>query len=89
MNIVETKKQELIELAKKSGYDVYFTQTNGSNFSSTSRVYFAKSGSAVTDCRSKAVEKIYSWEQSQISGKTVKCERYRVFSRAIAWMEAK
>ena len=43
MNIVETKKQELIELANKSGYDVYFTQTNGSKFSCTSRVYFAKS----------------------------------------------
>ena len=89
MNIVETKKKELIEMAKKAGYEVYFTQTNGSNFSCTSRVYFAKSGSEVTDCRSKAVEQIYSWEQSQMSGKTVNCERYRVFSLAIAWLAAK
>jgi len=85
-NIVEVLKQEVVTLASSKKFECRFTQTNGSNFSCTSRIYLFPLGTDPVNCNSPEVLKVWSFGQRQDVGSTARCKRYQVLSEIYKYL---
>jgi len=86
-NIVEVLKQEVVSLAISMKFGCRFTQTNGSKFSCTSRIYLFPLGTDPVNCNSPEVLKMWSFGQRQDVGSTARCRRYQVLSEIYKYLK--
>jgi len=87
MNVVNELKTKIQEKAEKVGLSVRFAQTNHSKFACTSRVYIYPVGARVHNYRSNNVIAVWQFNQAQSTGATKQCERYRVYSTVLNYLE--
>lgn len=88
-NVVNELMTTIEALANEKGFGIKFSQTNNSNHKCTSRAYiFAIADSDnVFNCNSSAVIKKWEMNQSWTSGSTKNCERFRVLSKILNYIQ--